>query len=92
MGWTRLSAGGRKRRVAVLVAGTGMGSQGWGASSSTAGDGDGRGPDNQLVDATLSRFGGAGGLFFRPPSIVTDLWMVMAWAMEISGRVIGVSR
>jgi hypothetical protein len=44
-GWMRLSAGGRKRGVAALVAGTRKGSQGWGASSGVAGDGDGRGPD-----------------------------------------------
>ena len=46
-GWMRLSAGGRKRGVAALVAGTRKGSQGWGASSGVAGDGDGRGPDDR---------------------------------------------
>ena len=39
-GCMRLSAGGRKRGAAALVAGTRAGSQGWGASSGVAGDGD----------------------------------------------------
>ena len=58
--WTRLSAGGRKRRTAALAAGTGTGSRGQGASSGAAGDADSRGPDDHLVDATPKRFGGGG--------------------------------
>ena len=50
-GWMRLSAGGRKRGAAALVAGTRMGSQGWGASSGVVGDGNGRGPDDRAADA-----------------------------------------
>jgi hypothetical protein len=73
----RLSAGGRKRGAAALVAGTRTGSQGWGASSGMAGDGDGRGPDDRAADAPPSCFGGE-GLSPRPPSIVTDPWMAMA--------------
>jgi hypothetical protein len=39
-GWTRLSAGGRKRRTKASAAGTGTGSRGRGVSSGVAGDGD----------------------------------------------------
>ena len=89
-GWMRLSAGGRKRWAAALVAGTRTGSQGRGASLGVAGDGDGRGPDNRAADAPPSRFGW-GGLSSRPPSIVTDPWTAMARTVGIrSGRVIGV--
>jgi len=68
-GWTRLSAGGRKRRVAAVAAGPGTGSRGREASSGAAGDGDGRGLDNRVADAPPSRFG-EGGLSSRPLSIV----------------------
>jgi hypothetical protein len=50
-GWMKLSAGGRKRGVAALMAGTRTGSQGWGASSGVVGDGDGQGPDESAADA-----------------------------------------
>ena len=94
-GWTRLSAGRRKRRAAALVARTRMESRGRGVSSEVAGDGDGNGrrPDDRLVDATppCRVLEGAGGLFFRPPSIVADPWTVMARTIGISGRVIGIS-
>ena len=66
-GWTRLSVGRRKRRVAALVAGTGMGSLGHGASSGVASYGHGRGPDDRLVDATLLCFGGGRGSLLPPP-------------------------
>ena len=46
----RLSAGGRKRGAAALVAGTRRESQGWGASSGVAGDGDSRGPEDRAAD------------------------------------------
>jgi len=55
-GWTRLSAGGMKRRVKVLAAGTGTGSRGRGASSGAAGDGDAWGPDDHFADAPPLRF------------------------------------
>ena len=45
VGWTRLIAGGRKRRAAAVAAGPGRGSRGRGTSSGAAGDGDGRGLD-----------------------------------------------
>ena len=51
VGWMKLSACGRKRGAAVLVAGTRTGSQGWGASSGVVGNGDGRGPDDRASDA-----------------------------------------
>ncbi len=85
-GWMRLSAGGRKRRAAALVAGTRTGSQGRGASLGVAGDGDGRGPDDRAADAPLSCFGG-GGLSSRPPSIVADMARMVGIR---SRRVIGV--
>ena len=66
-GWTRLSAGRRKRRAAASAAGTGMGSLGHGASSSAAGDGDGQGLDDRSVDATLLRFGGGMGSLLPHP-------------------------
>ena len=69
VGWTRLSAGGRKRRAKASAAGTGMASWGRGASSGAAGDGDGRGLDDRVADAPPSRFG-EGGLSSRPLSIV----------------------
>ena len=90
-GWTRLSAGRRKRRAAASAAGTGMGSLGHGASSSAAGDGDGRGPDDRSVDATLSCFGGGGGSLLPPPVNCCDPWTAMARTVGISGRVIGLS-
>jgi hypothetical protein len=91
-GWTRLSAGRRKRRAAALAAGTatGMGSLGHGASLGAAGYGDGRGPDDRSVDATLSCFGGGGGSLLPPPVNFCDPWMAMARTVGISGRVIGV--
>jgi hypothetical protein len=46
VGWTRLGAGGRKRRVAAVAAGPRTGSLGQGVSSGVAGDGDGRGLDD----------------------------------------------
>ena len=49
-GCMRLSAGGRKRGAAALVAGTRRESQGWGASSGVAGDGDSRGPEDRAAD------------------------------------------
>ena len=66
-GWTRLSAGRRKRRAATLAVKTRMGSRGRGASSGAADDGDGRGPDDRSVDATLSRFGGGMGSLLPHP-------------------------
>jgi hypothetical protein len=68
--WTRLSAGGRKRRVAAVAAEPRRGSRGRGASSGAAGDGDGRGLDDRVADAPPSCFG-EGGLSSRPLSIVT---------------------
>jgi hypothetical protein len=82
----RLSAGGRKRGAAALVAGTRRGSQGWGASSGVAGDGDGRGPDDRAADSPPSRFGG-GGISSRPPSIVTDPWTAMAQTVGIRSTI-----
>ncbi len=70
-GWTRLSAGGRKRRAAAVTAGPGTGSRGRGASSGAVGYGDGRGLelDDRVADAPQSRFE-EGGLSSRPLSIV----------------------
>ena len=65
-GWMRLSAGGRKRWAAALVAGTRTGSQGRGASLGVAGDGDGRGPDDLAADAPPITFR-RGGSLFPPP-------------------------
>jgi hypothetical protein len=65
-GWMRLSAGGRKKWAAALVAGTRTGSQGRGASSGVAGDGDGRGPDDLAADAPPVTFR-RGGSLFPPP-------------------------
>jgi len=62
----RLSAGGSKRGVAALVAGTRTGSQGWGASSGVAGDGSGRGPDDRAADAPFVAFR-RGGSLLPPP-------------------------
>jgi len=67
-GWMRLSAGGRKRGVAALVAGTCKGSQGWGASSGMAGDGDGWGLDDRAADAPPIPFRRGGSLL--PPPVV----------------------
>ena len=66
--WMRLSAGGRKRGAAALVAGICTGSQGWGASSGVVGDGegDGRGPDNRAADAPPIAFR-RGGSLLPPP-------------------------
>jgi len=76
-GWMRLSAGGRKRGAAALVAGTRTRSQGWGASLGVAGDDDGRGPDNRAADAPPVTFR-RGGLSSRPPSFIVDPWTAMA--------------
>jgi len=81
-GWMRLSAGGRKRGAAALVAGTRTGSQGWGASSGVACDGDGRGTDDRATDDPPSCFEG-GGLSSRPPSIAADPWTAMARTVGI---------
>ena len=83
--WTRLSAGWRKRRVAVSAAGTGTGSRGRGARSGAAGDSDGWGLDDRLVDSTPKRFGGGGGLFSRQLSIVADPRTAMAGTVGIGG-------
>ena len=63
----RLCAGGRKRRVAALPAGTRMGSGGQGASLGAVDNGDGWRPDYCSVDATLLRFGGGRGSLLPPP-------------------------
>ena len=76
-GWTRLSAGGRKRRTKALAAGTGTGSRGRGVSSGVAGDGDAWGPDDCAADAPPSRFG-EGGLSSRPQAIIAYPWTAMA--------------
>ena len=76
-GWTRLSAGGRKRRAAASAAGIGMGSLGRGTSSGAAGDGDGRGPEDPQWMAPFRFLEGAGDLFSHPPSIVAGPWMAM---------------
>ncbi len=73
-GWTRLNAGGRRRRVTVLVVKTRMGSQGRGASLGMAGDSDGWGPDDRAVSSSC------------PLSIVTDPWTAMAWTVRIRSR------
>jgi len=65
-GWMRLSAGGRKRGAAALVAGTRTGSQGWGVSSGVAGDGGGRGTDDRVTDAPPVAFR-RGGSILPPP-------------------------
>ncbi len=67
-GWMRLSAGGRKRGVAALVAGIRTGSQGWGASSGVVGDGDGnsRGPDDLAADAPPIAFWRGWSLLLPP--------------------------
>jgi len=77
-GWMRLSAGGRKRWAAALVAGTRTGSQGHGASSGVAGDGDSWGLDDLTADAPPVTFRRGGSLF--PPPV----------DRRGSGRVIGV--
>ncbi len=87
-GWTRLNAGGRRRRVRALVVETRTGSQGRGASLGVAGDSDSRGLDNRAADAPPSRFG-RGGSSSRPPSIVADPRTAMTRTVRIkSGRVI----
>jgi hypothetical protein len=76
-GWTRLSAGGRKRRAKASAAGTGTGSQGQGANPGAAGDGDAWGPDDRAADAPPLRFG-EGGLSSRPQAIIAYPWTAMA--------------
>ena len=78
-GWTRLSAGGRKRRAKASAAGTGTGSQGRGANPGAAGDGDAWGPDDRAADAPRSRFG-EGGLSSCscPQAIIAYPWTAMA--------------
>ncbi len=90
-GWTRLSAGRRKRRAAASAAGTGMGSLGHGESSGAVGYVDGRGLDDRSVDATLVCFGGGGGSLLPPLVNCRDPWTAMARTVGISGRVIGVT-
>ncbi len=85
VGWTRLSAGGRKRRAAAVAAGPGKGSRGQGASSGAAGDGDGRGLDDRVADAPPSRFV-EGGLSSRPLSIVAYPETAMAPTVAIRSR------
>ncbi len=88
VGWIRLSAGGRKRGAAALVARTRTGSQGPGASSGVAGDGD-WGPDDRAADAppvTFSR----GGFSSRPPLIDVDPAEMARTVGIRSRRVIGV--
>jgi len=84
-GWTRLRAGGRKRRAKASAAGTGTGSRGRGASSGAAGDGDAWGPDDRAADAPASRFG-EGGLSSRPQVIIAYLWMAMAQTVGTRSR------
>ncbi len=67
VGWTRLSAGGRKRMVAAVAAGPRTGSRGQGASLGTAGDGDGRGLDDRVADAPPVTFRRGGSLL--PPLV-----------------------
>ena len=76
-GWTRLSAGGRKRRAKASAAGTGTGSQGRGANPGAAGDGDAWGPDDRAADAPPLCFG-EGGLSSRPQAIIAYPWTAMA--------------
>ena len=75
-GWTRLSAGGRKRRATASVVETRTGSQGHGASLGVAGDSDGWGSDDRTSDAPPSHFR-KWGTSSRPPSIVADPWTAM---------------
>ena len=77
VGWTRLSAGGRKRRAKASAAGTGIESRGRGASSGAAGDGNAWGPDDHAADAPPSHFG-EGGLSSRPQAIIAYPWTAMA--------------
>jgi hypothetical protein len=77
VGWTRLSAGGRKRRAKASAAGTGIESRGRGASSGVAGDGNAWGPDDHAADAPPSHFG-EGGLSSRPQAIIAYPWTAMA--------------
>ncbi len=91
-GWTRLSMGGRKRRVAALVVGTRtrMGTRGGGRAwawraTVTAGD---RMTARRMP--TPSHFG-KGGSLLPPPPIIGDPWMAMTRTVGIrSGRVIRV--
>ncbi len=66
VGWTRLNAGGRRRRATASVGETRTGSQGWGASLGVAGDSDGWGPDDRTADAPPRRIS-EGGVFLPPP-------------------------
>ena len=77
-GWTRLSAGGRKNRVAALAAKSEAGSQGEIAGLGAASNDDGRGLDNRAVDATHHASEGSP----LPPPISVDCW----------GPVVGLSR
>jgi hypothetical protein len=76
-GWTRLSAGGRKRRAKGESVG-GQDRDGVpGASLGAAGDGKAWGPDDRAADAPPSRFG-EGGLSSRPQTIIAYPWTAMA--------------
>jgi hypothetical protein len=66
-GWTRLNAGGRRRRATASVVETRTGSQGRGASLGMAGGSDSWGPDDRAVDAPPIMFRKGGG--FLPPHI-----------------------
>ncbi len=65
-GWTRLSAGGTKRRATALVVETRTGSQEHGASLGVAGNSDGWGPDDRASDAPPVMFQKV-GVFLPPP-------------------------
>jgi hypothetical protein len=64
--WTRLSAGGRKRRATASVVETRTGSQGHGVSLGVAGDSDSWGPDDRTSDAPPVAFQKV-GVFLLPP-------------------------
>jgi len=84
-GWMRLSAGGSKRRVKALAAGTGTGSRGRGVSSGAAGDGNAWGLDDRVADAPPSRFR-EGGLFSHPQAIIVYPWTAMAQTVGARSR------
>ncbi len=65
MGWTKVNAGGRRRRATALVVETRTGSQGGGASLGVAGDSDCWGPDDRVADAPPVAFR-KGGVFLPP--------------------------
>ena len=88
-GWTRLSAGGRKRRATASVVETQTGSQGHRASLGVAGDSDGWGPDDRASDAPPVAFQKV-GVFLLPP-VDRRVPMDSNDTVRIrSGRVIGV--